>query len=101
MTKLKTKFRKYGHDFTQVERSENHAIYEQRINGLQGRFEVIRVQRYTLDGKTANTPKIGTNLEALESYPTASDWGRLGWTFFSLSEAKKKFNELESKPCAV
>jgi hypothetical protein len=70
--------------YTQVSRDGDIAIYRlQHREGTAERFEVIVVQQL----KERPLPN-GQTQEAGEYYPRASQWGRAGWTCFTMEEAK-------------
>lgn len=66
-----------GFGYRQVSRVGNVAVYSQHQGGLSGgiiAYEVIIIQWH-------DTYSIaGHEIQAGESYPPTSSWGRLGWT---------------------
>jgi hypothetical protein len=89
---LRTSFRSKGFDYRQIERKDDVAMFEQTKPELSGRwYEVVMVQRhetYEIGGRT---------IEAAETMPSTSQWGRLGWTYRDPKEARSRFDELVKK----
>src|SRR5450432_516516 len=92
MKRLTEKFTKYGHQFEQVCRTENTAIYRQHINGRQKAYEVIVV-------RVANRRAIKTEgrvqwveCEPYECYPSSEKWGTCGWTYSTEEDARAKYD---------
>ena len=89
---LKTSFRSKGFDYRQLGRTGDVALFEQTKPELsEPRYEVVVVQRheaYELGGRT---------IEAAETMPSTSSWGRFGWTYRDPKEAQKRFDELVKK----
>lgn len=83
--------------YDQVCREGRYALYRQthKASGVV-RFEVIRIrvdQEHTWpDGRT--TP-------VQEAYPSAQQWGRQGWTFFSLDAAEAHLASLTHEALAA
>jgi hypothetical protein len=71
--------------YTQIERQGDVAIYEQqhKENSKVVRFEVIRIRV-----QPEHTWPSGQTTPEREAYAGASSWGRLGFTCFSLEEAR-------------
>lgn len=86
---LPTSFRAKGFDYKQVYREGDVALFRQTKPGLTRTwFEVVVVQRH--DGYTIG----GQYVAPAESMPSASTWGRNGWTYTDLAKADVKFAEL-------
>lgn len=89
---LKTSFRSKGFDYLQLRRTGDVALFEQSKPELsEPRYEVVIVQRheaYKLENKM---------IEAAETMPSTSSWGRYGWTYRDPKEAEKRFDELVKK----
>jgi hypothetical protein len=89
---LQTSFRSKGFDYRQLRRIGDVALYEQTKPTLSRKwYEVVMVQRhdtYELGGRT---------IEAAETMPSTSQWGRLGWTYRDPKEARSRFDELVKK----
>lgn len=86
---LPTSFRFKGFDYEQVKREGDVAMFEQTKPGLSRTwFEVVVVQRH--DGYTIG----GSYVAPAESMPSASTWGRLGWTCRDRAAADKRFEVL-------
>lgn len=86
---LRTSFRSKGFDYRQIERVGDVAMFEQTKPGLsEPRYEVVIVQRH--DAYEIG----GAKVEAAETMPSTSAWGRLGWTYRDPKEARMRFDEL-------
>ena len=84
--------------YEQVLRNGQIAIYKQRLNATADKpvrgclaFEVIRIKQVP-EGEMFGRP-----IEAHETGPSNSSWGREGWTYPTLERAKEKFKELVEK----
>jgi hypothetical protein len=86
---LRTSFRSKGFDYRQIERKGDVAMFAQTKPGLSRTwYEVVVVQRY-------EAYEIGEKtIEAAESMPGTSQWGKSGWTYRDPKEARSKFDEL-------
>ena len=84
MLPLPTEFEDSRFRYTQVERTDDLAIFTQthKASGRQ-RYEVvmIRVQK-------EHTWPNGTTTPEKEAYPGSTSWGRLGQTCYTLAEAQ-------------
>ena len=90
MKKLEKKFKSRGFIHEQVTRVGNRAIYKRHSvkPGNDDHYEVVKIGSH-------NGYKLGTSfIEATETYPSTSMWGRCGWTCRDLDGAQEKFNEL-------
>lgn len=86
---LKTTFRSKGFDYRQIERRGDVAMFAQTKPGLlRTWYEVVLVQRH--DAYEKGDVKI----EAAETMPSTSQWGRLGWTYRDEKLARVRFHEL-------
>ena len=86
MKPLPKTFTKGGFDFIVIERLGNVALLSKTKNGAKS-YEVVIIQShngYTIGNKT---------IEAAESMPPSESWGRLGWSYTSLDEAIKRFDQ--------
>jgi hypothetical protein len=94
MKRLPQKFTKQRHQFEQICRSENTAIYMQHINGRQKSFEVIiiRVANRTL--VKSNGKMKWVDCEPYECYPSSDSWGLYGFTYSTEEDAKAKYDLL-------
>ena len=84
MKKLPVEFTKSGFNHRMVERTGMVAVYERWKGGQPHHFETIRIREadeFVIEGKM---------IPAGERYPAAEQWGSLGWTFHTLSEARDK-----------
>jgi hypothetical protein len=95
MQPLDTAFEEGRFRYTQLERQGDIAIYEQqhKENPTVIRYEVVRIRVVpeTLWPNGRTTPE-------REAYPGASSWGRLGFTAFSLDEARTLAAGLQAQP---
>jgi hypothetical protein len=85
MQPLDTAFEEGRFKYTQIQREGDIAIYEQvhKENPKVVRYEVIRIRV-----SPPTTWPNGHVTPEREVYPGASAWGRLGFTAFSLDEAR-------------
>lgn len=87
---LSIRFERNGFLYWQVCRCQKAAIYEQRMpdNVQHIFFEVWAIR--------ASPERIfnGTLFPAKERAPANEDWGKYGWTFYTLQEARKKYEQL-------
>lgn len=73
---LPTAFRSHGFDHAQIKRVGDVALFEQSKKGVsQTWFEVVIVQRH--DGYSI----AGNDIAPAETMPSASQWGRSGFTY--------------------
>lgn len=94
MTPLPEQYRKNSYDFKLVERNGDVAIYEQR-EPLDNRFlcyEVFIVQK-----QKASVLPNGMQIHEKEVSPSASQWGTLGYSCWTLDAAKEKAVILSEK----
>lgn len=93
MKKLEKKFTNKNFSYKQIIREGDIAIYEQMLidpDAKNKRYEVIII-------KSHNGYEIaGNKLPPSEMYPSANQWGKLGWTFIDLPDAEKKFKKLKN-----
>lgn len=86
---LRTSFRSKGFDYELKHREGDVALFEQSKEGLsRSWYEVVIVQRHK------EYEIGGTKVEAAETMPSTSQWGRLGWTFRDPTKAQSRFDEL-------
>lgn len=88
MKTLETTFKRQCFDYNMVFRNQVAAILEQKLEGEQIAYEVIRIQIYP-DRKLN-----GTILAAGEYYPNSSQWGYEGWTKYTYTEAMKRLMQI-------
>lgn len=81
-------FNRDGFTFRQLRRIGNVAIYEQTKKGQSPAYEVVILRMR--EARIA----FGMELPECEHYPSSEEWGTYGWTYRSLSEAERKFKEL-------
>lgn len=90
MRSLPTEWASGAYLYTQVSRDGDIAIYRQKHKeGSAERFEVIVVQHHEEDSLPS-----GRVQEAGEYYPSSSQWGRAGWTHFTLAQAQAQASAL-------
>ena len=90
MKKLEKKFKSRGFIHEQVTRVGNRAIYKRYpVKDERGiHYEVVKIGSH-------NGYKLGTSyIDATETYPSTSMWGRCGWTCKDLHMAQEKFDAL-------
>lgn len=86
---LPTAYRSHGFDYAQIKRVGDVAIFEQSKQGLSRTwFEVVCVQRH--DGYSI----AGNDIAPAETMPSASQWGRSGWTYRDRVTAELRFEHL-------
>jgi hypothetical protein len=85
MQPIDTAFDEGRFHYTQLERNADIAIYEQqhKENPKVVRFEVIQIRV-----QPAHTWPSGQTTPEREAYAGSSSWGRLGFTCFTLEEAR-------------
>ena len=78
--------------YTQIERMGDIAVYRQEHKqALVTRYEVVRIRVMP-----EHTWPNGDVTPEHEFYPSASAWGREGWTCFTLEEAQAQARSLAS-----
>ena len=90
MKKLEKKFKSRGFIHEQVTRIGNRAIYKRHSakEARESHYEVVKIGSH-------NGYNLGASyIEATETYPSASMWGRCGWTCRSIESAQVKFDNL-------
>lgn len=85
MNKLPLQIKSRGQTFTQIERTDNAAIYK----SSWGHYEVFRiiVQK--------ESEAFGVKFSEREAYPGNSQFGNTAWCFKSLSKAANKYDEIK------
>lgn len=95
MTPLPLKLSIAGFNYTQIDRSDRYALYEQvRINKCK--HTPVRVKRYEVI-KVRKQPEwsaFGKTHPAKEGFPCSEEWGTSGWSFLDLESARKHFEKL-------
>lgn len=88
MRTIPEKYVKNSWKYRLIKRVENFAIYEQSGNGMaELRYELCRVRSH--NGRT-----IGTSIVAPSEYlPSSEEWGRNGWTCWTLPQAESLLAE--------
>ncbi len=80
--------------YTQIQRTDNVALYKRSRNGIVKDYEVFNI-KITPKG----TDFFGTaSLDDKEIYPKANSFGKTAWSYSNLGAAKFKFNELVNPP---
>jgi hypothetical protein len=93
ITPLRAVIHKDGFKLTLVKRMSRVAIYRQHLpdgNPDHDSYEVILPQM-------RHTDHNGQSVAPYEGYPAAESWGKKGWTFTSLAEARQKAQQLAQK----
>jgi len=89
---LPVRFQSGGFIYWQICRTDKAAIYEQRMpDGRAVFYEVwqIRIRpAYKLRG---------IDYPVSERAPGTNDWGRYGWTYHALPEAKKRYDRINDR----
>lgn len=82
-----------GFHYELIEREGTVAVYAQKYaeNSEPIAYEIIRIQ------VAGNETFKGKYLPPYERVPSPSMWGRYGWSYHSLEDAMKKFDELVTK----
>ena len=90
---LEKKITNKNFSYKQIIRENNVAIYEQRLlepDATNKRYEVIIIRSH--DGYEINGNKIAPS----EMYPSANQWGTLGWTCMTMEDAQKRFKKVKN-----
>lgn len=87
---LPISLRKNGFIYTQVYRGTRSCIYEQRVGQILIAFEVFIIR------ERSERSILGKIIPAKEIFPSNEDFGKTAWTYWTLEQAMKKFNESES-----
>lgn len=87
---LPTEFTAEGFRFRQVRRCEHVAIYEKTRNGGVS-YEVVVIRRSKKDYRFPSGSVVPAGSE---SYPSNSQWGRLGFTCPDMEAAARKYRQL-------
>jgi hypothetical protein len=93
MKVLEKKFTNKNFSYKQIVREGNVAIYEQKLIDTEptsSRYEVIVIRSH--NGYEINGNKIAPS----EMYPSANQWGQLGWTCVNLPDAQKRFKKVKN-----
>jgi hypothetical protein len=89
---LQIRFEKNGFIYWQICRTDKAAIYEQRMpDGRRVFYEVWKIR--TQPAKTYR----GILYPAQERRPSTLDWGNYGWTYYSLQDAKKRYDLINGR----
>ena len=83
--------------YDQIERQGMKALYSQthKTSGIQ-RYETV-----ILRVKKAGIAPGGYDIPEREAYPTSREWGLYGWTFYTLSEARRDYERLVSQTMSL
>lgn len=96
MKLLPSEISKNGFIYRLIERDHKRAIYSQSIGSKIYAYEVFIIKT-----QKASSQKIGDQWiyrANSELFPSNENFGKTAWTYPKLSEAKKKFYELKSRP---
>ena len=85
---LPSTFNSGGFWFRQLCRKGNVALFEKSKGDNNRSFEVVRIQR------REERFAFGKVLPASEVMPSAERWGKDGWTYADLEQAREKFRAL-------
>lgn len=93
MRTIPISYNKDGFNHLLMHRDGDVAIYEKRKNHIDPtpdfvRYEVVIIRKYTRDNDFHHV-KVGD-----EYLPCTNDWGRYGWTYVTLQEAKEKMSKI-------
>jgi len=92
--RLPEKFTRTRHQFEQLCRTEDTAIYVQHIHGRQKAYEVIVIAVADRRPVKVDRRVIWTRCERYECYPGSEAWGGHGWTYTSEGDARAKYDLL-------
>jgi hypothetical protein len=89
---LPLRFTKNGFLYWRVCRTDKAAIYEQKeVETGRVWFEVWKIRArgsFTLNGR---------QYPAMEREPGAASWGTYGWTFYTMPDARKRYDLLNGR----
>ena len=91
---LPEKFTRNRHQFEQLRRTENTAMYLQHIKGRQKAFEVIVIAVTDRRPVRVNGRVGWESCGPYERYPSSESWGTAGWTYTTFEAAREKYDEL-------
>lgn len=87
-------FSKSGWQFRQIERKGNLAIFERSKDEGKPHYEVVKIRAHN----GFKIPGTETMAEPAEVYPSDTAWGRDGFTYSTLDEARQKLESWSSEP---
>jgi hypothetical protein len=87
---IETQFTERGFQYAQIAREGMVTIYSQ-THTASG---VVRYETVRLHIQAPHTWPNGVTTPEKEAYPSATAWGRRGWTFFTLAEAQTQMQAL-------
>jgi hypothetical protein len=90
MQTIDTHFTERGFQYAQIAREGMVALYSQ-THTASG---VVRYETVRLHIQAEHTWPNGTTTPEKEAYPSATVWGRRGWTFFTLADAQTQMQAL-------
>lgn len=89
MKKIAERIESKGFVYVQEWRNNKWAIYQQWLDNELIAYELIKIR------KNKEHIIAGKIFPVSESYPTDKSWGKEGWTFHKLADAKKRLIEYE------
>jgi hypothetical protein len=92
MRKIPASFTRKGYEYRQISRTGDIAIYEQASDTTKW-YDVVVITKHK-ESKRIIQGKERT-FQATEVYPSDSQWGAMGWTYYTLQNAQVKANELK------
>jgi hypothetical protein len=84
-----------GYVFVQIKRTDQYAIYAQRMGTEEGRilsYDVIKIRKQK--AVVVNFGGVEQQLKAKEHYPSSRQWGTEAWSFPTLSLAESQYKSL-------
>lgn len=93
MIPLPNKFFIKPFEYTVLERTDHYAILTYGHKTLN--YDVVKIIKQK--EKTSVFKGKEVLFEAKERIPSSESWGKIAWTYTSLEDAKKKFQELNEK----
>jgi hypothetical protein len=89
---LQIRFEKNGFLYWQICRTDKAAIYEQKmLDGRRVFYEVWKI-------RTQPAKQRGDIFyPAQERRPSTIDWGKFGWTYYTLQEARKRYDLINGR----
>jgi hypothetical protein len=94
MNRLPEKLTKYQHQFEQICRTKNTAIYLQHISGRQKAYEVIVIRIADRQLVKSGGQVKWAECEPYECYPSSETWGSCGFTYTTEEDARAKYDLL-------
>lgn len=93
MKTLSTKYRKNGYDHEIIFRERDYCI--SKLTSIEsGRFICLEVFKVKIQKPS---PHFSTLTEEVETTPSNEDWGKTGYTVYTIEEAQKKIKWLKEE----